>query len=282
MSRKIILTAKNYDSAKSQFIYTFPIEQNFDDEEVAVTQFNMFNSFYNISKAIGNNTITIGVPNASGTSYTYITSTVPDGFYDTNSFNIFLQSIMYDNNLYYKLNGIVTYYLSLDLLATQYKNALSFYNLSGVTLQSGVVYSSTKNIYLNFNFGMMGPLFGFSTNTSYGPAVTTISSSTAGTIITKSNLVPQINPFNSLIVTCSLINNIGLCDPPDYLFSCALSSEYGGMLEVKKLENVYMKCSRGFFKTVTLTIYDNNFNKLSILDNNSLFVLTFRKAKRDN
>lgn len=281
MSRKIILTAKNYNSSTGTFTYVFPFTQDFgEDDTLAITQFNMFNSFYNISKTIGNNKIYIGVPNADGSTYTQLTGTIPDGFYDTASFNIYLQSLMYDNNLYFKSNGVVTYYLSLDLLATEYKNQITLYKLSGVTLQSGTTYSSIKDIYFNVSFSSgLGELFGFSSNVTYGPT-SSPSITSLTTKITKSNLTPQINPFNSIIVVCDLVQQVGLCDPINYLFSCALNVDYGSMIEPKKLENVYMKCKIGSAKSITLTILDNGFNLLKILDNNTMIVLTFKKNEK--
>ena len=278
MSKKIILTSKHYNATKNQFIYEFPMEQNFEDYELALTQFNLFNSFYNISKSIGNNILIIGVPNATGTIYTDLTLTVPDGFYDTNSFNTYLQSVMYENNLYNSpSSSTVIYYLSLNLLATEYKNSMSFYKLSGVTLQNGITYSTIKDVYLNIRFSAaMGELFGFTSTITYGVTTTNLTSLMLTTI--KSNLVPQVNPFTSLIITCDLINIVG-STIPDYLYSVSLNSAYGSMIDPKKIESIYMQCSRGYFKTMSLTIFDNYFNKLNILDNNSMFVLTFKKKK---
>ena len=281
MSKKIILTSKNYDSVNKNFKYVFPFEQDFTDYEVGVTQFNMFNAWFNISSAIGNNKIYIGVPNSNGTTYTDVSGTIPDGFYDTYSFNLYLQSLMYDNNLYFRSGtGTVTYYMSLDLLATEYKNSVTLYKLTGVTLENGTSYSGSRDIYLNIQFSSkLGELFGFSSNVRYGPTVFSSSSSTTE-IVTKSNLTPQINPFNSIIILCDIVNQQGFSNPSDYLYSCALSSAYGSMLQPKKVENVYVRCISGVAKSITLNLVDNYFNKLEVLDNNTMIILTFRKLEK--
>lgn len=281
MSKKIILTSKNYDSINKNFTYVFPFPQDFTDYEMCVSQFNMFNSWFNISSAIGNNTIRIGVPNANGSSYIDIIGTIPDGFYDSYSFNLYLQSLMYDNGLYYSTGiGTVTYFLSLDLLATEYKNSVTLYKVSGFTLQNGTSYSSNRDIYLNVQFSSkLGELYGFTSNLRYGPTSYSSSSSTSKIII-KSNLTPQVNPFNSIIVLCDVVNQLGFANPSDYLYSCALSSAYGSMLQAKKVENVYVKCINRVAKSITLNLVDNYFNKLEVLDNNSMIILTFRKIEK--
>lgn len=281
MSKKIILNSKNY-IGNGMFTYNFPFQQDFTDDEVAITSFNMFNSFYNISSTIGNNILTISYPNATTNALISISTTIPDGFYDTSSFNTYLQSVMYSNGLYYinAVSGNVVYFISMVVLSTEYKNSITLYKLNSNTLVNGQIYGTGKDYFLNISFNSnLGELFGFSSNVVYGPTVLLTTTSSTSQVV-KSNLVPQINPFNSIIITCSLVDQLGLSNPSDYLYSCSLNASYGSMMQPKKLENIYTRCRAGSCRSISLQFYDNNFNRLQILDNNTMIILTFRPKKK--
>ena len=274
MSKKIILNSKNYDSATQTFTYIFPFEQDFTNYELGVTTFSMFNSWYNISSTIGNNRVTISYPDLSG-NYISFNITLPDGFYDTISFSSYIQSQMFLNNFYYTNNeGLIVYLLELAVNSVEYKNYINFYKMNSKTI-NGRTYDNTNDYFCKISFSNgLGALFGFMDNIFYGPGKKVLSVDNA--ISLASIIVPQINPFNALILLCDRVEQIGLCNPSNYLYSTALNSAYGSLIEPNKCDVIYTRCRPGFTKSISINIVDNNFNKLSILDNNTLIILCFR------
>ena len=89
MSSQIVLNSSHYNENENAFIYKFPIQQTFSKgDKIALTSVNVFNSFYNVNAEQGNQ-IKIKFPSGSG----YVTTdvTIEDGFYDADTFNLFLR-----------------------------------------------------------------------------------------------------------------------------------------------------------------------------------------------
>jgi hypothetical protein len=89
MPRNIIINSSNYNASSNCFRYQLPVAQKFENKEVGLTYISLYNSFYNISSAYGNNTIQLKYPEgATTTTYTF---TIPDGYYSYSDLNYFLQ-----------------------------------------------------------------------------------------------------------------------------------------------------------------------------------------------
>ena len=97
MTTQLVLNSTNYDEDSGRFIVNFPVEQQIQSMQVAANNINIFNSFYNISAAAANNTITISFP--SGSTYIDVSVTIPDGFYDVAAFTTYLEKVCDDNKL---------------------------------------------------------------------------------------------------------------------------------------------------------------------------------------
>jgi len=213
------------------FEYQFPNNVTFKDgDTVALASLSIYNSFFNIRSALGNNVYTYNWNALVETSHSI---TIPDGFYDIPSLNYYLQFEMIQNDHYLiDSAGDYVYYMELVLNSTVYGTQFKFTPIPtsseattlGYSQPAGAswTYPATAKcpeIVINTGFGA---LFGFEPNTY--PSVT------SAFISVSSTLSGAIQQVNSLIVTCNLVNS-PFSNPGNILSSVNLSSSYGSLLQ---------------------------------------------------
>ena len=127
----ISLNSSNLESNGFNNKYSFQFPSGFSVDEnttIAVSQVSLYFSWFNISSAIGNITLSLIFP-TSTTSIT-ITLQVPDGYYSVSTLNEYLQKIMISNNLYMTdTNGNNVYYLEVIENPTYYTIDFNFYTI---------------------------------------------------------------------------------------------------------------------------------------------------------
>ena len=288
MSSPVLINGSHYDPNTDSFRYKFPKIQSFghNEYEVALTTCNIFNSFFNISEALGTNKIKIQFP--SGDAYLpAIDITIPDGFYDATSFNLQLQKIFVDNKLYSinPANGNYIYYLEMKVSATQYAIVLSDYPVTGDPV-SGASWSASQFELRSpkIAFGReLGKIFGFQETsttdftTFYGGNDFLNGNSTRTRYDTVSNIVPQINPSQSIVLRSNMVSNVGLANPSDFLYSLAINASFGSLISSPQHEPLYNTIRAGQYDEMTIKLFDNNLKTLLLKDTNVLFGLSFRK-----
>ena len=290
MTSPVLINGTHYDELTDSFKYRFPKVQTFghNDYEVAMTECNIFNSFFNISKQLGTNKIKIQFPSGDG-YLPAIDITIPDGFYDATSFNLQLQKIFVDNKLYSinPENGNYIYYLEMKVSSTQYAIVLSDYPVTGDPV-SGATWSASQFELRSpkIAFGKeLGKIFGFQeTNatdftTFYGGNNYLNANSTRTRYDTVSNIVPQINPSQSIVLRSNMVSNVGLASPSDFLYSLAISSSFGSLITSPSHEPLYNTIRQGQYDEITIKLFDNHLKPLTLKDTNVLMALSFRKKK---
>ena len=95
MSSNVVINSSHWDKSQSKFIYKLKIPQKYESMQVGLASISIYNQFFNVSQAYGNNQITILWIN--NTSFTY---TIPDGYYNVSDLNYFLQNKMIGDKLY--------------------------------------------------------------------------------------------------------------------------------------------------------------------------------------
>lgn len=272
---QIILNSSNYNESSNSFIHKFLVPQEFDNRtELGLSSINVFNSFYNISSKLGNNKVTLYMPSGSS-DYISTVHTITDGFYDTSSFNLLLNKICYDNGFYtIPSTGKVTYYLNLSVSAAQYANTITTYAIPIGTEPapsgSWLVNTGTqRTMKIAFSEGL-GVLFGFKETTPYGASNSDVYS-------INSDTVPKINPASSLILTCSMIKNRGIAMPSNFLYSLGINASFGSLIVNPSHELIYNSVIKGQVTELEIKIYDENMNRVELLDNNILIVLSLKR-----
>jgi hypothetical protein len=101
-SYSILLNSSKFDG-NNKMVYRFPQPIEMKNKEVCLVNFSFYNCFFNISSALGNNSITIKFPVfTSNTVYTMTdyTHVFSDGFYSIEDINASLQNFFIATNLY--------------------------------------------------------------------------------------------------------------------------------------------------------------------------------------
>jgi hypothetical protein len=281
MAAQIILNSNNFNSDSNSFIYKFPIPQTFDDMEIGLSSINIFNSFYNVSSTLGNNKVIIEFPSGES-DYVTVNYTIDDGFYDTSSFNYLLQKIMYDNYFYTVPSADkVTYYLNLAVSAAQYANTLTTYAIPlGTDPPDGAAWvanTTTQRTPIMYFGKGLGYLFGYEEpSTDY---TTGYGSSNLDTYSFNSNTTPQINPSQSVVLTCSIVKNTGMAFPSNFLYSLGINASFGDLIVNPSHEVVYNKVLSGHVSEIEIKLFNQNLEPMYLLDTNALMILSVRKKK---
>ncbi len=264
----------------SVYRYKFPVGSvAFNKCKVALGDISMYYSWYNISAANNNNTFQIVW---YGTLIVTRTITIPDGFYDIDTLNFYLQQYCITNDLYLIDDaGDFVYYVQFSENSTYYSVQFNSYPIptslpSGWSAPSGwggypATASTPQLIVPDTNIQY---ILGFNPGTY--PTVTQTS-----TYSKLSDFVPQVTPVESIILTCSLLNN-QYSNPNTilYCFSPANVS-FGSLTESKPSEYAFVNINNGTFSEFQIQFLDQNFNQLKINDNNLIVQLLFEINELD-
>ena len=221
--KTIILNSSNIvqDGTNSKFQYFFPQGgYTFKDDLIAVNSISQYFSSFNITTSYLNNSF----------SYIWIDGTtnavsIPNGYYSVAQLNAFLQSVLYANKHYLTTaTGQIVYLLELVINQSRYAVSLNSYLISVAlattnswTIASGATWVLPTNLILPYlvvpSTNNFGALIGFASGqfpsgviAGVPPAQTqTPAYTTAQTIL--STTAPQITPYSSFLVYCSLVNN---------------------------------------------------------------------------
>lgn len=273
----IILNSTNLVNSASNNIYTYNFPAGgvkFKNTKIAVSDINIYYSWYNISASIGNNTFSIIWPTLAGTTTYNIT--IPDSFYTAQTLNAYMQSYFITNGLYLvNSNSQNVYYWEVITNPALYAININEFPLptslpSGYSNPGSMTFPATtlipQTIINNNNFQYIVGLI---------PATYPASPQTTVYSI-NSNITPQLTPVQSIIVTCDAINN-KYANPTNIIYSFGISNTtFGSELVVSPYYPKFITAQDGNHSSLTITFLDQNFNPLNIRDSNILIQLTLK------
>jgi hypothetical protein len=296
--KTLILNSRNIkaNSGNSIFVYQFPTGAfQVKDDYIAVAEISMYWSAFNITSAYRNNQF----------SYTWVDGSVhqvifPDGYYEVSQINEFLQFTMIGNG-HYLVNtssGDFVYLLEMVINQSQYAVQINNYIISatiatsnGWTLPASPTWVLPTNPILPYitilatnNFGLLvgyeagqypaGTITGTPPSQVQTPAFTSAQSE-------LSQLAPQITPYSSVLVFCSLVNNTAVV-PSQLLFSFTpTDAGFGALQNFKTYEFAWNKCSDGSYPQFTIEFRDQLGNALVFEDPNTLITLCLKNRDDD-
>ena len=278
MTTQLVLNSTNYNEDSGRFIVNFPVEQQIQGMQIAANNINIFNSFYNISAAAANNTITISFP--SGTTYIDVSVTIPDGFYDVAAFTTYLEKICDENKLYIlRSDGVTKKYFFYMGSNRSYQNLFLYYQVQpGVTPPTGATWVTPSTgqeltMYITWT-KPLGALYGF-TSLQIGDGINTSTSEVTSYL---SDSVATPHTISSVVLLCNLIQNTGLSYPSSILTSLPVGgAAFGDLLTKTYPKREWNEIQDGQYKSLEITIMDQNLNRLRLFDTNALLVLSLRK-----
>jgi hypothetical protein len=279
MVKSVIINADNVinDIYKNRFRYNFPAGQyHLKDSQVAVSRLQMYNSIYNVSTQIGNNTFSIIWNADSAVQYDI---TIPDGQYTIPQMNLFIQYVCIQNNLFL-ITDTSDYAYYIELLPNPTKNLVELicYALptalpSGWSLPSGATWTlplaaSTPQLVIPEDFGYY---LGFDAGT-YPPAV----ESTDYNVLAQD--VDRVNIVESLIVNCNLVYN-SLSVPATQVYSFSLSDiAFGALLNASPSAQFnYINIVDGIYAYIDVWFTDERGNPVYIRDTDIVIMLSIKQ-----
>jgi hypothetical protein len=262
--------------------YQFPSGSvKFDNSKVAVASVSMYYSWYNITAANGNNSFQIIWPIGAGTST--FTITLPNGFYAITDLNSYLQQFCITNGLYLiNSSGQYVYYCEFITNSNYYSVQFNAYSIPtalpvGWTQPSNWVgYPTTaytpQLIVPSTNFRN---IIGF--NAATLPAVQQIT-----TYSKLSDFTPQVTPTQSVILTCSLLNN-QYSNPRTVLYSFSpAGTTFGSIIQSNPNQYSFIDVQDGNYSDFQISFLDQSFNPLLLNDTNLVIMLLIKQGSNNS
>ncbi|RAW25975.1 hypothetical protein PC110_g17619 [Phytophthora cactorum] len=209
----------------------------------------------------------IEVPTAATTST--ISITLPDGIYAYADINRSIQTALVNAGAYLiDASGNNVFYLQLSENSVYYAAQLDFSATptslpTGYTRPATGLYSTggsglpttARVLRLIIDNGYFGKVVGLTSGT-YPSAPATVASAQL------SNIIPQIQPSSSYVVRCDLIKN-------EYVASGDILSAFdrgdaqvGQLISYKPGQYAWMNCHNGSRSSITISIYNQNDQKV--------------------
>jgi hypothetical protein len=255
-----------------------------DGMECMVSSAQIPYSIFNITEAYNNNRFRLSFPTGSlSTSYTDFNITIPDGFYTIDDFNSYMQQYAISNGLYLINNvGENVYYTpAFYVNAVSYAVQMLLYtvprSLPGGWTQpsnwigySGWTTDRTPHVHILAN-SRFGDFIGFKTGTYPTPILRTTNYSVL------SNKTPIGSYVNSIIIHSSLVNN-PVVSPSDIIDAFQIvDTKFGSNINYQPSVEKFVRLTKGTYNSMIIYLTDQNNNPLTLLDNNLLITLLFKK-----
>lgn len=303
MSQALILFRSTNFDGTNKLVYKVPQGLSLKNKEVALHSFSFYNSFFNISSALGNNTVDLLFPIFSPTvsnSYTIqtFTWTIQDGFYDFDQLQSALQQFMISQKLclYNATTAKYLYFFTIMKNTVQYAVQLQSYYLPTAAQATNQGYSTLTGSPLVLNIGTgatsllvgtrmvigneFGKVIGFpevtvpftlrtktSSSFDFNPASATLSPKT-----------PYINPIDCILLRCNIANNINSI-PNDLLSVTPISSSYGAITQYVANSMLYVPCAQTTVTKIEVQMCDQNLQPILQRDAEITMVLSIRDSR---
>lgn len=267
----------NLNSGNNRLVYDFQGGGvTFKDNEIALLSLQMYYSWYNINQLLYNN----NQFQYRWVDGSVVTVTIPDGFYNVDELNAYLESVMVTNKHYLvnTTNGDFVYYLQLETNASYYAVQFNAYVVpsvlpAGFALPVGATWvlpavATTPQIIILAN-GFQN-IIGFNAGT-YPPAVPQ-----ATTYSKLSDYTPQVQPISSVQITCSLIANpYASASKTIYAFGIP-ETEFGGQVLITPPEFAFNKIVDGHYNQFVVEILDQDGVPVQLKDPQMCILLIIR------
>lgn len=274
----IISSFNNVSTDPSKLIVNFPYQQNFKNKELALSNLIMNYSWFSITTAYANNTLSYKWTN--GTTYNI---TLPDGFYRSspvNDINAYIQLKMKSNGHYLvDETGDDVFYISIDLNVTYYA-----FTLTCTPVPSTLPTNWTNPASVTLN-GFVPQLIidnsGFKSIIGFNAGTYPAASNTSTTYEKNSDIAPQVSPTIAVCVSCNLVSNTGLNIYPSCISVLTPTVTFGSQIIERPSRPTYFPIADGSYSQIVVSFTDQNNRPLLILDpTNTVIQLLLRDRRK--
>jgi hypothetical protein len=280
MPKTIVINSSNYvQGSMNKYQYKFPQTSYFPaGSGIGVSNISIYNSIQNTTQKRGNNVVTL---NWLGTDYMF---KFEDGYYSVSDINANLQQKMILAGLYVTANKGAdnVYFVELVVNSIRYATSLNFYAIPTDAEATGLGYVKPANGNWSYPVSPQTPRL------SFGQPFGNLIGQTFGTlpflspqstnIQILSTQTPVISPVDSLILTCNLINS-KYSVPNNILFTVPITVSVGSIIQVPISSIIYNDILTQNFSSLEITIYDQLFNPVELLDKELTLTLVIQEGK---
>ena len=278
-SNTVILTSKNQNPNKlNQYVYQFPSTQNFKEHEIALTQFSIYNSFFNIETSRDNDKLTL-LWNALNPETKEIT--FQNGFYSISDINYAIQNYCLINKFYMVdgQNNKNIYFVELLTNSVAYSAQISLYPIptsaeataNQWTIPAGATWNfptvaTTPQLTVGSEFGV---LIGFQPATYPSEPLSTNQQY-------LSTFSPTISPISSIFLNCNLVSS-PYSNPSNILGNSAITSSFGSLIQLINTSPIYLSVIPAAYNQIEINLLDQNFGNLEVRDKEVVIVLVIKE-----
>ena len=251
-----------------------------EDHEICISSLTMPYAWFNVSTFYANNQFSITFPTTASLTTT-VAVTLPNGFYSVTDLQNYIQQVCINNGFYlidgagnFQFYTYLTYsqtYYAVQLVQTPVPTALPTGWSTPSNWQGFNALSRTPTLVLPAT-GSISTIIGFAPGASYP----TTPSATSYNILSSSS--PQGSTVNSLVVRCSLVNN-NVVSPSDIMDGFAINSTFGSNITYDPSFEKWVLLKGGVYNSLTITIVDQNLNRIFSVDPNVAITLLIRKRR---
>lgn len=281
------------DGSNNKLRYKFPNSVHLTNKYIAVSSISMFYSWFNITVASNNNKFSYTW--TAGAVTTTHTILIPDGLYNIPDLNNYAQFIMIQNNTYW-INSTGQFVYPFEMLLNSSRYAIQFNTYlvptalpllstvpAGFPGWPTVTQNPVISIPANFNI-IVGYSAGFTSNANLNNAYVPPSASksnnfasknTIGTLSYLSNLSPEVQPNNNVLLSLSNINN-PYSQPSSIIYSLNPNVNIGEQIYVTPPNFMWNKLIDGVYNELVLSILGTDLYPLTINDPNMTILLVIR------
>ena len=260
--------------------YNFPSSENFKKAGMTLTHLSIMNSWFNITRTLGNNKFSYKWFDISGNLSEVFDVEFQDGYYSVSSLNSYMQGILVSRGHYLRRvsSGEYVYHLEFLTSTDYYAIQLNCYAmrtesadyLRGSTSWGWPSQYTTVQIIIP-STNKFKELVGFVEGTY--PEVSDINDHSF-----LSNVTPTMDPVSTLFLHCSLISQGGFSDPDDILYAfTAGNAPLGTTIEKIPPKDNYAGIRDGLYQSFTIEIKDQDYRRVNVRDPVMMFQLTFRQ-----
>jgi hypothetical protein len=296
--KTLILNSSNVvqGSNNSKFQYTFPQGgYTFSNDLIAIQEISQYFSCFNISTLYNNNSFSyIWI---DGTTHTVL---IPNSFLQVSQINEYLQSVMISQTHYLiDSNGDNVYLLEMVVNQSQYAVQLNEYIISVALAASytwvlpvGATWVLPTNPIVPYfvipTTNNFGALIGFAGGQYPSGSITGVppaQTQTPAFVSAQSQLssvAPQITPYSSFLVYCSIVNNRAVI-PSQLIYTYTPTNSTFGALQVfsPTAELGWNKIENGVYSSFTIEFRDQLGRPVAFQDPNTTITLYTRSRDPD-
>jgi hypothetical protein len=292
MVRTLVLSSQNIvpNTSNSVLRYNFPQGGVYlQDEFIGVQQISLYNSVYNISAALDNNTFSYiwvdGTVNQVVMPATGIHLSLPQ-------LNSYFQSVMIANTHYYTSGGQNVYLMEFLVNQSQYAYQFNSFATSAAiaitnswTLPAGATWVNPTNSIVpmlqvpDTDFqDLIGFDFGKYPNSviAGAPPIQTQTPVIASPYSVLSSVAPQIEPQPTYLGLCSLVNNRFVIPNQTIVAISPVNVVFGGIFTLQYSSPAFNKVENGNYTSFDFKFVDSLGELIAFEDPNMLITLIMK------